>query len=43
MGSILGKKDPLEEENLCNALQYSCLENSMGRGAWQSTVNSETV
>ena len=21
-----------------NPLQYSCLENSMGRGAWQATV-----
>ena len=21
-----------------NLLQYSCLENSMGRGAWQATV-----
>ena len=22
-----------------NPLQYSCLENSMGRGAWQATVH----
>ena len=22
-----------------NLLQYSCLENSMGRGAWQATVH----
>ena len=22
-----------------NALQYSCLENPMGRGAWQATVH----
>ena len=27
-----------------NALQYSCLENSMDRGAWQATVHgSQTV
>ena len=24
-----------------NPLQHSCLENSMDRGAWQSTVHSE--
>ena len=23
-------------------LQYSCLENSMGRGAWQATVHGAT-
>ena len=23
----------------CNPLQYSCLENSMDRGAWQATVH----
>ena len=23
----------------CNPFQYSCLENSMGRGAWQATVH----
>ena len=38
MGSILGKKDPLEEENLCNALQYSCLKN-LDWGAWQIIVH----
>ena len=27
-----------EEEN-ANPLQYSCLENSMNRGAWQGTVD----
>ena len=27
-----------------NSLQYSCLENSMDRGAWQATVHgSQTV
>ena len=34
----LGWKDPLEEEN-GNPLQYSCLENSMDRGAWQARVH----
>ena len=33
----LGQKDPLKEEN-GNPLQYSCLENSMDRGAWQAMV-----
>ena len=31
-GQSLGQEDPLEESN---PLQYSCLENSMDRGAWQ--------
>ena len=26
------------EEGNANPLQYSCLENSMDRGAWQGTV-----
>ena len=25
-----------------NPLQYSCLENSMGRGAWMATVHGAT-
>ena len=25
-----------------NLLQYSCLENSMDRGAWQATIQSQT-
>ena len=25
-----------------NPLQYSCLENSMGRGTWQATVHGVT-
>ena len=29
----LGAEDPLGEEN-GNPLEYSCLENSMDRGAW---------
>ena len=30
-------EDPLEEEN-GNPFQYSCLTNSMDRGAWQAIV-----
>ena len=33
---FLGQKDPLEKEM---ALQYSCLENPMDRGAYQATVH----
>ena len=29
-------------EGNVNLLQYSCLENSMDRGAWQATVHSVT-
>ena len=32
----LGQEDPLEKEM---ALQYSCLENPLDRGAWQSIVH----
>ena len=32
----LGWEEPLGEGY---SLQYSCLENSMDRGAWQSTVH----
>ena len=34
----LGQEDPLAEGN-GNSLQYSCLENTMDRGAWQATVH----
>ena len=34
----LGLEDPLEEEN-GNSLQYSCLKNSMDRGAWWATTH----
>ena len=37
----LGWEDPLEEEN-GNPLQYSCLENSMDKGAWQAIVQRVT-
>ena len=34
----LGWEDPLEK-GIGYPLQYSCLENSMDRGAWQATVH----
>ena len=34
---FLGQEDPPGEEH-GNPLKYSCLENSMDRGAWQATV-----
>ena len=37
----LGGDDPLEKEN-GNPLQYSCLENSMDRVAWQVAVHGIT-
>ena len=37
-GSILGSGRSTEEEN-GNPLQYSCVGNPMGRGAWQATVH----
>ena len=38
LGSILGSKRSSREGN-GNPLQYSCLENSMDRGAWWATVH----
>ena len=35
----LGRKETLEKGMATNPLQYSCLENSMDRGAWWTTVN----
>ena len=40
-GSIPGSGRSSGEGN-GNPLQYSCLENSMDRGAWQSTVHGAT-
>ena len=37
-GSIPGSGRSPEEGN-GNSLQYSCLENSMDRGAWRATVH----
>ena len=34
------EKSPIEGNG--NPLQYSCLENSMDRGAWQATVHGAT-
>ena len=36
-GSTPGLEDPLEK-GMATLLQYSCLENSMDRGAWQAIV-----
>ena len=36
-GSILGQEGPLEKDT-SHPLYYSCLENSMDRGAWRATV-----
>ena len=41
-GSILGQEDLLEKGMNGNPLQYSCLENSMDRGAWWATVHGVT-
>ena len=38
LGSILGLERSPGEGN-GNPLQYSCLENSMDRGAWQAIVS----
>ena len=37
----LGQEDSLEKGN-GNLLQYSCLENSMDRGAWRAVVHGVT-
>ena len=41
LGSIPGSRSYLGEGN-GNPLQYSCLENSMDRGAWWTTVHGDT-
>ena len=38
----LGQEDPLEEEMGTHSLQYSCLEDSMDKGAWRATVHGVT-
>ena len=38
----LGREDP-PEKGMAAHLQYSCLMNSMDRGAWQATVYSRRV
>ena len=37
----LGQEDTLEK-GMATTLQYSCLENSMSRGAWRATVHGVT-
>ena len=41
LGSIPGSGRSPEEENGCPP-QYSCLENSMDRGAWRAAVHGVT-
>ena len=41
LGSIPGSGRS-SEEGKGNPLQYSCLENPMGRGAWKATVHGVT-
>ena len=41
LGSVPGWERNRGEGN-GNPLQYSCLENSMSRGAWQATVHGTT-
>ena len=41
MSSISGSGRSTGEENGC-PLQYSCLENSMDRGAWWATIHGVT-
>ena len=41
LGSICGLGGSLGEGN-SNPLQYSCLENSMDRGAWRATESDTT-
>ena len=38
----LGYEDPPEKGMTGYPLQYSCLESSMDRGAWQATVHGVT-
>ena len=35
----LGQEDPLEKGMATHSSQYSCLENSKDREAWQATVH----
>ena len=37
----MSQRDPLVK-GMANRVQYSCLENSMDRGAWQATVHGIT-
>ena len=38
-GGSVGKESPAMQRRRGNALQYSCLENFMDRGAWWATVH----
>ena len=39
----LGWEDPLEKDLATNPLQFSCLENSIDRGAWQAVVHGVPI
>ena len=41
VGSIPGSRKSPGEEN-GNPIQYSCLKNHIGKGAWQATVQGDT-
>ena len=41
-GSIPGLGNPLEEVMATHSSIHSCLENSMGKGAWLATVHGVT-
>jgi len=41
-GWIQGQEDPLEEVMATHSSIHSCLENSMGKGAWLATVHGVT-
>ena len=42
MQETLGQEEPLEKGMNDNLLQYPCLENSMDRGAWPTSVHGVT-
>jgi hypothetical protein len=39
--SYLSCEDPLEKKGMATHSQYSCLENSVNRGAWRATGPKE--
>ena len=41
-GQFLGQEDPLEKGMATHSRQYSCLENPVDRGAYQTTVRGVT-
>ena len=39
----MGQEDPPEEESQPPPVEFSCLENSIDRGAWLAIVHGTTV